>query len=122
MYPKLITKLVNDYVTNIEKVVKGSPDFKIKTKILRKCLKDISITHDICLIDDIDVIMVFNIYNNVYINSDRVMLYVLNNNIEINVRKKYSRSVKKKNIKHSIRDDRNIKSIINLNGVTWNGV
>tara|TARA_R110000851_G_scaffold16414_2_gene53519 strand:+ start:1071 stop:1466 length:396 start_codon:yes stop_codon:yes gene_type:complete len=123
--PKLITKLINDYVKTVYEFKKGSTDYKEHVKIIKNEIKDISIKHNIGVKSDIDIVLLFNIFDTVYINSERTMLEILCDQPKTkkikskSVRKNvYRRKIKKKDIN---RYDSNFKQtiIIEFPNSTW---
>lgn len=73
------TRLLHDYVKNVYKINRHTDRkyFNLKVKELRETINDICDIHGFSKINNIDIILAFNIFDNEYINSDRVIKTVL---------------------------------------------
>jgi hypothetical protein len=110
--------LIHDYIKYILKIKKNDKRYKSKVNEIRNDIYDICSLHELSKHDNIDIILAWNIYDNGYINSDRVMRYVLNFEKVPQVPRKYDKIIKKKIkkkvtkeeiIKNYDREDKNIK-------------
>ena len=117
----LKNKLIRNYVITVLDIPYNDSRFKQTVKDVRNEIHNIAKYQDIGLKEDIDIILIFNIYDNEYINSDYVIDFVLTKPIykkEKTIRKK---TKKKKLLKSYNRPDPNIKSVINIITPKWNG-